>query len=86
MNAENLLTLAQEALGSDFTKLADKFLWRIFQLDPFAMTSLLPAVLGTVAGKRCDAEGATGLLTLINGASFDANSAISPACSAVAAA
>ena len=73
MNA-NLLTLAQEALGGDFTKLASQFLGESSSSTQLAMTSLLPAVLGTVAQKGATPEGATGLLTLINGAKLDANS------------
>ena len=73
MNA-NLLTLAREALGGDFTKLASQFLGESSSSTQLAMASLLPAVLGTVAQKGATPEGATGLLTLINGAKLDANS------------
>jgi hypothetical protein len=73
MNA-NLLTLAQEALGGDFTKLASQFLGESSSSTQLAMTSLLPAVLGTVAQKGATPEGASGLLSLINGAKLDVNS------------
>ncbi len=72
MNA-NLLTLAQEALGGDFTKLASQFLGESSSSTQLAMTSLMPAVLGTVAQRGATPEGASGLLSLINGAKLDVN-------------
>jgi len=73
MNA-NLLTLAQEALGGDFTKLASQFLGESSSSTQLAVASLLPTVLGTVAQKGATPEGASGLLSLINGAKLDVNS------------
>jgi hypothetical protein len=73
MNA-NLLSLAQEALGGDFSKLAGQFLGESQGSTQSALTSLLPAVLGMVAQKGATPEGASGLLSLINGAKLDVNS------------
>ena len=73
MNA-NLLSLAQEAMGGDFSKLAGQFLGESPGATQSALTSLLPAVLGTVAQKGATAQGASGLMSLINGANLDASS------------
>src|SRR5262249_61892590 len=48
MNA-NLLSLAQSALGGDFSKLAGSFLGESPTATQGALSSLLPAVLGTIA-------------------------------------
>jgi len=73
MNA-NLLSLAQEALGGDFSKLAGQFLGESQGSTQSALTSLLPAVLGGIAQKGATTNGATSLLSLINGANLDVNS------------
>jgi outer membrane protein OmpA-like peptidoglycan-associated protein len=70
MNA-NLLSLAQEALGGDFGKLAGQFLGESPATTQSAMTSLLPAVLGGIAQKGATPGGATSLLSMINGANLD---------------
>ena len=70
----NLLTLAQEAMGGDFSKLASQFLGESPGATQSALTSLLPAVLGTVAQKGATVQGASGLLSLINGANLNASS------------
>src|SRR5215472_16872751 len=70
MNA-NLLSLAQSALGSDFSKLAGSFLGESPSATQGALSSLLPAVLGVVAQKGATSEGASGLMSLINGANLD---------------
>ena len=69
----NLLSLAQQALGSDFSKLAGQFLGESETTTQSAMRSLLPAVLGTVAQKGSTPEGAASLLSQLNSASVDTN-------------
>ena len=54
MNA-NLLTLAQHALGGDFSKLAGQFLGESPDSIQSALTSLLPAVLGRRRAEGRDA-------------------------------
>jgi len=73
MNA-NLLTLAQDALGGDFSKLAGQFLGESQGATQSALSSLLPAVLGGIAQKGATPQGATGLMSLINGANLDVGS------------
>ncbi len=70
MNA-NLLSLAQDALGGDFSKLAGQFLGESQGATQSALSSLLPAVLGGIAQKGATPQGATGLMSLINGANLD---------------
>jgi outer membrane protein OmpA-like peptidoglycan-associated protein len=73
MNA-NLLTLAQDALGGDFSKLAGQFLGESQGATQSALSSLLPAVLGGIAQKGATPQGATGLMSLINDANLDVGS------------
>jgi outer membrane protein OmpA-like peptidoglycan-associated protein len=70
MNA-NLLSLAKDALGGDFAKLAGQFLGESQGATQSALGSLLPAVLGGIAQKGATPQGATGLMSLINGANLD---------------
>jgi len=70
----NLLSLAQSALGGDFSKLAGQFLGESQGATQSALTSLLPAVLGSVAQKGATPQGASGLMSLINGANLDVSS------------
>ena len=67
----NLLSLAQQALGDDFPKLAGSFLGESPSATQSALTALLPAVLGSIAQKGATPQGASGLLSLINGANLD---------------
>jgi len=73
MNA-NLLSLAQEALGGDFSKLAGQFLGESQSSTQSAMTALLPAVLGGIAQKGSTPTGASSLMSMISGANLDVNS------------
>jgi outer membrane protein OmpA-like peptidoglycan-associated protein len=73
MNA-NLLTLAQEAMGGDFSKLAGQFLGETPGATQSAMTSLLPAVLGSISQKGATPGGASSLLSMISGANLDVSS------------
>ena len=70
MNA-NLLSLAQDTLGGDFSKLAGQFLGESQDASQSALSSLLPAVLGAIAQKGATPQGASGLMSLINGANLD---------------
>jgi len=70
----NLLSLAQEALGGDFSKLAGQFLGESPGATQSALGSLLPAVLGTIVQKGATPQGASGLMSLINGANLDVSS------------
>jgi Bacterial protein of unknown function (DUF937) len=70
----NLLTLAQQALGGDFSKLVGQFLGESQGATQSALTSLLPAVLGSIAQKGATPQGASGLMSLINGANLDVSS------------
>ena len=67
----NLLSLAQDTLGGDFSKLAGQFLGESQDATQSALSSLLPAVLGAIAQKGATPQGASGLMSLINGASLD---------------
>jgi len=67
----NLLQLAQQALGGDFAKLAGQFLGESESTTMSAMTGLLPAVLGGIAQKGATPDGASSLLSLIDGAKLE---------------
>jgi len=73
MNA-NLLTLAQDALGGDFTRLAGQFLGESQGATQSALNSLLPTVLGGIAQKGATQQGAIGLMSLMSEAKLDASS------------
>jgi outer membrane protein OmpA-like peptidoglycan-associated protein len=70
----DLLSLAQDALGNDFSKLAGSFLGESASSTQLALTSLVPTVLGGVAQKGATPEGASSLIALINGANLDTSS------------
>jgi outer membrane protein OmpA-like peptidoglycan-associated protein len=67
----NLLSLAQQALGGDFPKLASQFLGESSASTQTALTSLIPAVLGGIAQKGATTEGAASLMSLVNGANLN---------------
>jgi outer membrane protein OmpA-like peptidoglycan-associated protein len=73
MNA-NVLSFAQQALGEDFSKLAGQFLGESQTSTQTALSSLLPAVIGGIAQKGATPQGASGLMSLINGANLDVSS------------
>ena len=70
----NLLSLAESAMGSDFSRLAGQFLGESTSATQGALTSLLPAVLGGIARKGATADGATDLMSLINHSYLDVGS------------
>ena len=70
MNA-NLLSLAQDALGGDFSKLAGQFLG---ESQSSTQSALSCAAAGRARRHRAegrDAQGASSLMSLINGANLD---------------
>ncbi|WP_158592182.1 OmpA family protein [Noviherbaspirillum sedimenti] len=75
----NLLSLVQQALGGDFPNLAGQFLGESPGATQSALTSLLPAVLGVITRKDATPDGASGLMSLINGANLDASALANPA-------
>lgn len=70
MNA-NLLSLAQQALGGEFSKLAGQFLGESPGATQQALTTLLPAVLGGIARKGATHDGAAALMSQLQGANLD---------------
>jgi outer membrane protein OmpA-like peptidoglycan-associated protein len=68
---DNLLSLAQTALGGDFSRLAGQFLGESPASTQSALASLVPAVLGGIAQKGATSEGAASLLSLVNGSNLD---------------
>lgn len=68
---DNLLALVQQALGGDFAKHASQFLGESQGSTQSALGLLLPVVLGTVAQQGATTQGATSLMSLINGANVD---------------
>jgi hypothetical protein len=73
MNA-NLLSLAQSALGADFSKMAGQFLGESPSATQGGLSALLPGVLGVIAQKGATSDGASSLMSLINSANLDVNS------------
>jgi outer membrane protein OmpA-like peptidoglycan-associated protein len=69
--SDNLLSLAQSALGGDFAKLAGQFLGESVPSTNSALSSLLPAVLGSVAQKSTTSDGLSSLMSLINSPGVD---------------
>ena len=70
----NLLSLAQEAMGGDFSRLAGQYLGESQGATQSALGALLPAVLGTIVQKGATTESASGLMSLINSANLDTSS------------
>jgi hypothetical protein len=70
MNA-SLLSLAQTALGNDFSKQAAQFLGESPGATQSTVSSLMPLVLGTIAQKGVTSQGASNLMSLIDGANLD---------------
>ncbi len=68
---DNLLALVQQALGGDFSKFASEFLGESQGSTQSALGLLVPVVLGSVAQQGATAQGATSLMSLINGANVD---------------
>ncbi|WP_164932005.1 OmpA family protein [Janthinobacterium sp. 17J80-10] len=75
----NLLSLVQQALGGDFSNLAGQFLGESPGATQSALSSLLPAVLGVITRKGATPDGASGLISLLNGANLDTSALANPA-------
>jgi flagellar motor protein MotB len=69
----NLLSLVQQGLGTDFSRLAGQFLGESESTTQTAMSKLLPAVLGMVAQKGATQQGAASLMSQINSANIDSS-------------
>ncbi len=67
----NLLCLVRQVLGSNFSRLTGQFIGEAPDATQSSLTSLLPAVLGGIANKGATTDGASGLMSLINGANLD---------------
>ena len=67
----NLLDLLKQVLGSDFGRLASQYLGEPEGSTQTSLDALLPAVLGGVAQKGSTPEGATTLLSLLQGLNLD---------------
>jgi len=68
---DNLLALIQQALGGDFSKHTSQFLGESQDSTQSALGMLLPLLLGGIAQKGATPQGATSLLSLINGDNVD---------------
>lgn len=75
----NLLSLAHEALDANFLKLASQFLGESTGSTQSALATLLPAVIGVTAQNGATSSGASGLMSLLNGANLDTASLVNPA-------
>jgi outer membrane protein OmpA-like peptidoglycan-associated protein len=58
-------------LGGDFSKLASQFLGESPAATQGALSSLLPAVIGSIAQKGATAEGASSLMSLLSSVNLD---------------
>ncbi len=67
----NLLSLAQNAMGTDFASRASQFLGESPGTTQNALAVLLPAVIGGIAQKGATPGGATGLMSLLTNPSLD---------------
>jgi outer membrane protein OmpA-like peptidoglycan-associated protein len=69
----DLLSAAKSALGGDFARQAAQLVGESPTTTQSALSSLLPAVIGVVAQKGATSEGASSLMSLINGANIDSS-------------
>jgi outer membrane protein OmpA-like peptidoglycan-associated protein len=69
----NLLSLATTALGGDFGQLAGKFIGEDGAAAQKGLVAILPAILGGMAQKGSTLDGATGLMSVLNGAGVDSS-------------
>lgn len=68
----NLLALARNAIGGDFSKLAGQFLGESPGNTQSALDSLLPTVLGGIARKGATADGAADIMSQVTRSNLDA--------------
>jgi OmpA-OmpF porin, OOP family len=69
----NLLSLATTALGGDFGQLAGKFIGEDGAAAQKGLAAILPAILGGMAQKGSTLDGATGLMSVLNGSGVDSS-------------
>jgi len=69
--AINLIDVLQNQLGDSFAKQASSFLGESEDNTKKAMGGILPALMGTIAKKGSDQQGANALLDVINNQGFD---------------
>jgi outer membrane protein OmpA-like peptidoglycan-associated protein len=69
----NLLSLATQALGGNFGKLASQFLGESSGATQKGLDAILPAIIGGLAQKGSTSDGAAGLLSLLNGPSVNSD-------------
>lgn len=67
----NLLDLVKQSAGGDFAGMAAKFLGESEGATSSALSALLPAVLGGMAQKASNLDGAKSLLSLVGGSNVD---------------
>ena len=67
----NLLSMVQQAMGSNFAGMASRFLGESETSTQSALGALLPAVLGGIAQKGSTPDGAASLLALLNRSNVD---------------
>jgi OOP family OmpA-OmpF porin len=76
---DNLLALIQQFLGGDFSGNISEFLGESQGSTQSALGLLLPVVLGGIAQKGATPQGASSLLSLLNGADLDVGAIGDPA-------
>jgi outer membrane protein OmpA-like peptidoglycan-associated protein len=69
----NLLSLATQALGGNFGSLASQFLGESSGATQKGLDAILPAIIGGLAHKGSTMDGASGLLSLLNGPSVNSD-------------
>ncbi len=69
----NLLSLATQALGGDFGKLAGQFMGESPEATQSGLSAILPALIGGMASKGATLDGASSLLGMLNGPNVNSN-------------
>jgi outer membrane protein OmpA-like peptidoglycan-associated protein len=69
----NLLEMLRKLLGGDFAVLASQFLGESQSNTKSAITSILPALLGSIVQKGSTSDGASALINTLNSPQVDAN-------------
>jgi outer membrane protein OmpA-like peptidoglycan-associated protein len=69
----NLLSLATQALGGDFGKLAGQFMGESPEATQSGLGAILPALIGGMVSKGATLDGASSLLGMLNGPNVNSN-------------
>ena len=69
----NLLEMLRKLLGGDFAALASQFLGESQSNTKSAITSIMPALLGSIVQKGSTSDGASALINTLNSPQVDAN-------------